>query len=1002
MKPIKLEIEGFFSYVMRQEIDFQRLWEAGFFGLIGETGAGKSALIEAILIALYADSARSGQSPKNLVNPLSENKLSFIQLTFEHMGKVYTARYEVKKGRTFHILNLPTGERKRGNEVPTYITKLLGLSYDDFTLAFVLQQGQFDAFLAKKPQERSAALQSILRLPLNGLRDQTSYLFKTTEAELNPLESQIKQLEEQLRENNPEELKEKYTQIQAELKEIETQIQAVEAILREQETYKSYAEQLWDLQKKYQAMEKQKPIYEERREKISKIENVKLSDLGRLYAQEKGLQQHIKRLKAQIEQHEVDIRRYQERVAELQPRLEQIRPDYERRDYLRRRKDALQKVPHYRRSEKELEELQARIQRGEKLIAEKREAIEKLESQIKEREEKRKLIQEALQRLPTELIQWYAAYESMLKALKRADQLLKAKEEAFQRARKEVENELRSILHKVDILQSIPEDLEEWKDFLRQIVQKLREKMERLKYEQLAATLAASLEPHQACPVCGSTEHPKKAHPDPFHEKRIKELEESLRILESLRESLLTDLIKKASEYQEARKIFEAAQEDSERHKKSFKPEWGTWGHRPDTSPAQISAERQKLEKEKQEIEEEIDKMRREIDKNRKDLEKYEERLEKIKDEYHQKAQEVNTTRELLREVLTEMEIQFSEDDAAKELQLLDKRLKEIDSFEEWERELQEAQTRIAFIQEEWQKKVSELAAEKQNLSNLREEEAFAAEKLGLVLEEALAYLEYPEDQLRKGREEIEHFFAEIKSIQDKIEELRQKAEKFDERLYAEKKTEKSILDTKKSEYLRRQGELQSRLNQAEKDKKNLERLTEQAKSLKTRLEGLKVMKELFWADGFTQYVLSKVLQRLVVRANEYLSRWTRGELELVAGEGKLDLMVRDHLADGHLRGIGTLSGGQRFQAALALALTLSDLVQYRSGTTEHLSGLIIDEGFGTLDTETLHTVVQTLRDIALHGRPIGIITHRTEIQSILPAYVRIERKGRGSVISYS
>ncbi|MFT6735288.1 MAG: exonuclease SbcC, partial [Polaribacter sp.] len=96
--------------------------------------------------------------------------------------------------------------------------------------------------------------------------------------------------------------------------------------------------------------------------------------------------------------------------------------------------------------------------------------------------------------------------------------------------------------------------------------------------------------------------------------------------------------------------------------------------------------------------------------------------------------------------------------------------------------------------------------------------------------------------------------------------------------------------------------------------------------------------------------------------------------------------------------GVATLSGGESFMAALALALGLSDVVQsYAGGIT--LDTLFIDEGFGSLDTESLDLAIKTLVDLQASGRMIGIISHVSELKEQMALRIDVDASRTGSRI---
>ena len=150
------------------------------------------------------------------------------------------------------------------------------------------------------------------------------------------------------------------------------------------------------------------------------------------------------------------------------------------------------------------------------------------------------------------------------------------------------------------------------------------------------------------------------------------------------------------------------------------------------------------------------------------------------------------------------------------------------------------------------------------------------------------------------------------------------------------------------------------------------------------------------------QYVLSITLDQVLVSANQFFATLSRGRYALRLmeapkgghGYGGLDLEVLDG-ASMLPRSIETLSGGEQFLASLSLAFGLSDVVQQSSGAVG-LDSIFIDEGFGSLDGETLDTAMEALGMLRQGGRLIGVISHVSELKSRIPSRVEVTRDAQG------
>lgn len=157
----------------------------------------------------------------------------------------------------------------------------------------------------------------------------------------------------------------------------------------------------------------------------------------------------------------------------------------------------------------------------------------------------------------------------------------------------------------------------------------------------------------------------------------------------------------------------------------------------------------------------------------------------------------------------------------------------------------------------------------------------------------------------------------------------------------------------------------------------------------------------------FERYVLGAILDEVVYAANLRLQKMSRSRYSLErsdytgGGRGKqgLDLAVMDAFT-GQSRPANTLSGGETFLASMALALGLADVIQSYAGGI-HMDTMFIDEGFGTLDPDTLELAMETLVQLQSSGRLIGMISHVPELKTRIPAHLEVTRGDEGSTAKF-
>jgi DNA repair protein SbcC/Rad50 len=155
-----------------------------------------------------------------------------------------------------------------------------------------------------------------------------------------------------------------------------------------------------------------------------------------------------------------------------------------------------------------------------------------------------------------------------------------------------------------------------------------------------------------------------------------------------------------------------------------------------------------------------------------------------------------------------------------------------------------------------------------------------------------------------------------------------------------------------------------------------------------------------------SSFVLAARLEEVAAAASQRLLRMTAGRYSLVhtdarrggGGRSGLGLLACDAWT-GANRDTSTLSGGETFMASLALALGLADVVTEEAGGTR-IEALFVDEGFGSLDEETLEEVMNVLDGLREGGRCVGVVSHVAELRQRIPAQIRVRKSHTGSTVS--
>ncbi len=188
-------------------------------------------------------------------------------------------------------------------------------------------------------------------------------------------------------------------------------------------------------------------------------------------------------------------------------------------------------------------------------------------------------------------------------------------------------------------------------------------------------------------------------------------------------------------------------------------------------------------------------------------------------------------------------------------------------------------------------------------------------------------------------------------------------------------------------------------LTQVQQRREEAKGLSEQIKRQRERRDVAGMLDQQMRANNFPRWLVAGALDALLRDASRILMELSSGQFELTRSDS--ELLVIDHNDADMERIVKTLSGGETFQASLALALALSEQVTALSSTgANKLESIFLDEGFGTLDETTLDVVAGTLENLASSGsRMVGIITHVTALAERIPVRFRVSRDNTGSHI---
>ncbi len=1011
MIPIKLTIEGLYSYQKRQTIDFENLINAGLFGIFGSVGSGKSSILEAITFALYSETERLNKLDKrgyNMMNLKSDR--AYICFDFyNYEDKIFRIIREFKRNsKRFDDIKTATVvlyEKINDDWIPldhSNTQKVIGLSYDNFKRTIIIPQGRFKEFIELKPTERTTMMKEIFKLHRFDLADKVSILNGNNNAELIHLQGKLSGYDE-VSEENISILNEKLT---AET-EIQTEKQAVfKAIndkLQHLKSIKTDFESLQNKQNLFEAFNNQKPIIDQKKSDLEIYERV-YKTFNQLLIDSKKTERDLQEKTDQLVKDQTFLQHSQAELLKIETAINELKPYVDDMPNKRLQENDLGFIAEILQFTIDIVELKNRTINGEAKVHEIAQIVNQLHQTIKETE--KEINDFTKNQIETTVLinvgDWFNKKQHLAKELN----LQEEKSNQLNNEIHIIENEL--ISDKIDV-STFENDVKALNDTFSQQKKELNTKLQSFQVQQELAHFAHNLHNGEACPLCGSLEHPEiltlndvasnlneiEIEINLNEQKQNNSAEFANKIRQKIQKlSILEDQFLKENNHFEDLKSqivqhnigfiwtdFNADNFDDFQHKK------------------QASFDLTKQIESKNKF---ISEQRLNLENQQETAEKYKKALEKFKLDEAEKQAQINQNLSNLKTLVYADFSMFSVAEIKQKLKDLKGFNQKTEAdFNQYNQQFNQLNTQIQV------QKASILSTEKQlfdlnkNLEELND--LFNKNLINQNIEnkEKVVEILHLNLNVESVRNEIEEFTVAYKTLNNEIQNLEAKLknEIFNENDYLqhEKDFETAEIDLKiATENVTKTNAEINRLTKAFSEKKELLTALDQ---LKKRAENLKTMSNLFKAAGFVQYVSSIYLKQLCENANVRFRKMTRSQLSLQVNDAN-EFEVIDYLNEGRTRSVKTLSGGQSFQVSLSLALALAESVQANSLANKNF--FFIDEGFGTQDTESVNIVFETLNNLHKENRIVGIISHVEELKERIPVALQITKNDEdGSLIQF-
>lgn len=1016
MVPIRLKIQGLYSYQGPQEIDFGPLLEAGLFGIFGGVGSGKSTILEAMTFALYSQTDRLGQrGDDRLYNMMNLQSNDFL-VDFEC--------YAGPEGHKYRFVTKAQRNRRRFTDVPRMDRtvyqwlentwrpiqetisgeQIIGLSYDNFRRTIIIPQGRFQDFIELKGQDRTEMMKEIFQLEKFDLAGPVAKLQRENRQKMDILAGQLVGVEDV----HPERL-------DALFHEEKLQKELLDALTREYQQLQLVHETLSALAT-WKAQEQTLQL----REQTLQSQAGKMASLREELAQYDHVQAHYQTAKVQWES---SLHRWQEWTEKQQTAQKETEQAHQKLQELQLQRANWQvRLAALDQNRQDL----LRWQGEEKLL--------EIQEQWHATQQQKTILEEQYQRLLQEEIQFQAQKQQLTHQWEQNQQQIRAdfhdistQIQSWHQARHTIlqqKNDLKADADQIKKQEGIAQEKitaakqalapfgENVDTLYLQERQKLEEASTQWHVRQSWSHLVTHLHDGSPCPVCGSLDHPAPATLDLTQQRSLEEIQKKQKALEDryhqfkqkekeveINESALPLL---AAQRAEVVRRWELNKQQLQQHDAAFPGDESSW-----REEAVFSAWG-KTQKELYAHQAKTLTAQRELDQRIQTLQirskEFEARvIESQKQEHAQQVLWQTQRAHLLQDPQASSVLDAQQRQTAIQQTILQGET----AFAAFEKQSQHAHEVYQATQQSlqhWQELVSkELATLTANRQTL-EDRCLTDPVVGSWDQLTKLLSLFNAQTLPLARQSLANYQEDYTKWEEASRQWREQGKQFGGLTYETEQhqlAQQALLDIQHrlDEGKNHMGALIQQRTDVERKIQEKAELILQKSLLEQRKSELDTMERLFRGQGFVNFVSRIFLEQLCAVANQRFERMTRGQLQLKIGPENTFWVV-DRLHGGKERLLKTLSGGQKFQASLALALALADGIQQKLRLEQHF--FFIDEGFGSLDRDSLQVVFETLTSLRQEKRRVGVISHVEDLQQEIQTYLHIKRLDSGSQITKS